>query len=142
MDELSYEADDVDRDRALIVGRQHELELLRRWLAATLAGRGGVVLIGGEAGIGKTTLVGLLCRQALERGALVLTGHCYDLTATPPYGPWLEMTDRYPAGLGSPELPQVLRRGTEVGNLSNQLELFEVVRSFFANLSASRPLVL
>ena len=142
MDELPYEADDVDPDRVRIVGRQRELELLRRRLTATLAGRGGVVLISGEAGIGKTTLVGLLCRQALERGALVLTGHCYDLTATPPYGPWLELTDRYPAGLGLPELPHPLRRGTSVDELSNQLELFEVARSFFANLSASRPLVL
>jgi len=142
MDELPYEAEDVDPDTTLTVGRQRELELLGRRLTATLAGRGGTVLIGGEAGIGKTTLVGLLCRQALGRGALVLAGHCYDLTATPPYGPWLEMADQYPAGLGLPEWPHALRRGTGVGEFSNQLELFEVARGFFANLSASRPLVL
>ncbi len=141
MDELTYDAA-ADSDRALIVGRQRELELLRRRLAAMLAGRGGVVLVGGEAGIGKTTLVELLCRQALERGALVLTGHCYDLTATPPYGPWLEITDHYQAGPGLPALPDVLRRGTDISDLSNQLELFDVTRSFFASISISRPLVL
>ncbi|HUG14111.1 MAG TPA: BREX system ATP-binding domain-containing protein, partial [Thermomicrobiales bacterium] len=142
MNERSHEADSVDPDSALVVGRQRELEMLQRRLSAMLAGRGGVVLIGGEAGIGKTTLVDLLRRQAQKRGALVLTGHCYDLTATPPYGPWLELTDRYAAGPGLPELPPVLRRSTGVGELSNQLELFEVARSFFADLSAARPLVL
>lgn len=142
MDERSYDADDHGSDTALPVGRERELELLQRRLTATLAGRGGLVLIGGEAGIGKTTLVDLLCRKALERRALVLAGHCYDLTATPPYGPWLEMTDRYPAGEGLPELPDALRRGTSLGGFSNQMELFEVARSFFANLSASRSLVL
>lgn len=142
MDKLWHEADAVDADSALIVGRQRELELLQRRLTAMLAGRGGLVLIGGEAGIGKTTLVDLLRRQAQQHGALALSGHCYDLTATPPYGPWLELTDRYPADPQLPEAPHVLRRGTEIGDLSNQLELFEVARSFFTDLSASRPLVL
>lgn len=142
MDELSYGTTAADSDRAIIVGRQRELELLRRRSTATLAGRGGVVLIGGEAGIGKTTLVGILSHRARQHGALVLTGHCYDLTATPPYGPWLEMTDLYQAGPGLPELPDVLKRGTDASDLSNQLELFDVTRSFFANVSAANPLVL
>ncbi|HYI14243.1 MAG TPA: ATP-binding protein, partial [Thermomicrobiales bacterium] len=122
MVERSYDVDDPGSDTALPVGREREQELLQRRLAATVAGRGGLVLVGGEAGIGKTTLVDALCRLAAERGALVLAGQCYDLTATPPYGPWLEMTDRYPTGDGLPELPHVLRRGTSLGELSNQLE--------------------
>jgi hypothetical protein len=30
-------------------------------------------------------------RRADERGMLVLTGHSYDLTVTPPYGPWAQI---------------------------------------------------
>jgi hypothetical protein len=39
------------------------------------------VLVGGEAGIGKTSLVTELARRADEQGWLVLTGHCIDLAA-------------------------------------------------------------
>ena len=39
-----------------LVGRDRELAILRERLAAALAGQGGLVLIGGEAGIGKTPL--------------------------------------------------------------------------------------
>jgi transcriptional regulator with XRE-family HTH domain/tetratricopeptide (TPR) repeat protein len=125
-----------------VVGREHEQGQLRRLLDEGFAGRGRLVLLGGEAGIGKTTLAGLLCRAALERGALVLTGHCYDLAVTPPYGPWLEITDQYPATPELPALPDVLRRGTGVGDLASQQALFAVARSFFAAVSARRPLVL
>ena len=71
-------------------GRGREVALLRDALTAAMAGRGGLVLIGGEAGIGKSALAGALCRDAADRGATVLVGRCYDLTETPPYGPWRE----------------------------------------------------
>ena len=58
-----------------------------------LAGRGRLVLLGGEAGIGKTTLARDLAAEAAARGVRVLTGACYDLTNTPPYGPWLDLFD-------------------------------------------------
>ncbi len=125
-----------------VVGRARERELLQTYLEAAVAGHGRVVLLSGEAGIGKTTLVGLLSRQALECDALVLLGHCYDLASTPPYGPWLELTDQYPAGPRLPALLQALKRGTGVGELAGQLELFEVVRRFFASVSERQPLVL
>src|SRR5436305_158101 len=82
-----------------LVGRDRELALLRDHLAAALAGEGGLVLIGGEAGIGKTALAEATGREALGRGALILVGRCYDLMETPPYGPWLEVFARYtPSG--------------------------------------------
>ena len=69
-----------------LVGREREMALLRDALAAALAGRGSLVLIGGEAGIGKTALAEALCGEAAEQGALALVGRCYDLAETPPYG--------------------------------------------------------
>lgn len=49
------------------------------------------MLLGGEAGIGKTTLARDLASEAGARGVHVLTGACYDLTNTPPYGAWVEL---------------------------------------------------
>jgi SAM-dependent methyltransferase len=74
-----------------LVGRSREQVRLRAALRAATQGQGGLVFVSGEAGIGKTALVEDLASVAAEQGVLVLTGHCYDLSVTPPYGPWVEI---------------------------------------------------
>ena len=98
-----------DRTAPLLVGRERERTVMRQHLDAALTGRGGLALIGGEAGIGKTALAEAICREAAERGALVLTGRCYDLAETPPYGPWLELFGRYRPASGDAAPPRRLR---------------------------------
>src|SRR5215213_6687572 len=49
-----------------LVGRDRELAVLHDRLTATRAGRGSLVLIGGEAGIGKTALADRLARDAAD----------------------------------------------------------------------------
>src|SRR5215217_4545783 len=91
-----------------LVGREREQAVLRDALAAALAGRGSLVLIGGEAGIGKTTIAETVLAEAAAAGGLVLVGRCYDLAETPPYGPWAEALERAPNGEGLPTLPAAL----------------------------------
>ncbi|HET8629090.1 MAG TPA: AAA family ATPase, partial [Thermomicrobiales bacterium] len=126
----------------LLVGRERERALLREHLAAALAGEGGLVLVGGEAGIGKTALAEELGREAADRGALVLVGRCYDLSETPPYGPWLEAFARYPAGGDLPPLPAPLAERGRLGPVAGRDALFGQVRDFLAAVAAARPLVL
>src|SRR5437868_2862972 len=90
-----------------IAGRERALGSLRAVLAATLAGRGGLALIGGEAGIGKTTLAEALAAEAAAHGALVLVGGAHDLAVTPPYGPWAELLAAAPAGPDHPAPPDL-----------------------------------
>ena len=68
------------------VGREGELAALTADLDAA-AGRGGVVLVGGEAGIGKTRLAEELAVQATARGALVLWGRCWEGEGAPVFWP-------------------------------------------------------
>jgi DNA-binding CsgD family transcriptional regulator len=129
--------------RPILVGRDQEQKRLREILGAALDGRGALVLISGEAGIGKTTLIRDLISQAEGHGALVLTGGCYDLTATPPYGPWVEIVRGYPTTDDSlPGLPDPLRQGGGMAGIGSQTELFELAHAFFVEVSVRRPLLL
>jgi DNA-binding CsgD family transcriptional regulator len=72
-----------------IAGRDREIAFLRAALDRAVDGAGTLVLIGGEAGIGKTRIVEELQTFARNAGVLVLAGHCFDLPTQAPYSPWL-----------------------------------------------------
>lgn len=122
----------------LIVGRSAERALLHEQLAEAMRGHGRLAIVGGEVGIGKTTLARDLAHDAVERGAAVLTGYCYDLTATPPYGPWLDLAARYRPADGLPPFSATLASG-EIGQITDQAAFFAEVRSFFGDLASARP---
>ncbi|MDP8961649.1 MAG: AAA family ATPase, partial [Actinomycetota bacterium] len=73
-----------------LIGRNRELTLLRVMLAAALDGGGSLVLLGGDAGIGKTRLAQELARVAQARRATVAWESAAD-DAAPPYWPWLQV---------------------------------------------------
>ena len=73
-----------------LVGRQTEISLLEDALLAALRGDGGVVIVGGEAGMGKTRLVTELASRARRRGTVVLSGACSEAELSLPYLPFLE----------------------------------------------------
>jgi DNA-binding CsgD family transcriptional regulator/tetratricopeptide (TPR) repeat protein len=74
-----------------IVGRAVELAALDDALRRATAGEPSFVLVGGDAGLGKTRLVTEFAAGARAAGARVLTGACLDLGGDGlPYGPFLE----------------------------------------------------
>src|SRR5262245_25661968 len=73
-----------------MVGRAAELEALVRALERARDGHGSVALVGGEAGIGKTTLSMELREAAGTRGIRTLWGRTPEATWAGPYAPWIE----------------------------------------------------
>jgi DNA-binding CsgD family transcriptional regulator/tetratricopeptide (TPR) repeat protein len=132
----------LTRWAATMVGRDDELGQLRGYMQRALDSEGSLVLLGGEAGIGKTTISAALCREAAQTGALVLAGGCYDLTTTAPYGPWIEIIRAFPEGDGLPPVPDQLRAGGGLTGVDSQAALFELAGRFLARVAAVRPLVL
>src|SRR5215470_2187145 len=76
-------------------GRTAERRRLIERLEESRAGQGGVVLLAGEPGIGKTRLLAEVAETARAQGALVLWGRCYEGEAARPFGPFAEALGEY-----------------------------------------------
>src|SRR4030095_4848982 len=61
-----------------LIGREAERAQLRHVLEEAAHGHGSVVTVVGEAGIGKTSVLGALAADAIALGARVLLGRCYE----------------------------------------------------------------
>ena len=77
----------------VLLEREEALAQLHEAFAATAAGRGRFVLVGGEAGVGKTSLVRRFCEE-LPDGTAVFWGGCDPLMTPRPLGPFLEIAER------------------------------------------------
>jgi class 3 adenylate cyclase/tetratricopeptide (TPR) repeat protein len=148
---------------SLFVGRERELTELTAALEPALAGSGRVVLVAGEAGIGKSRLADEFAATARGRGARVLWGRCWDSGGAPAYWPWVQSLRSYlrdaepdhvrsAAGKGAADLVQILPELRELfpdldePEPSNpegaRFRLFDSTVSFLRAAAGSRPLVL
>jgi tetratricopeptide (TPR) repeat protein len=103
-------------ERTPFVGRTAETAELTRLLDRMLTGQGGIVLIGGEPGVGKTRLARECLREARVRGCLSLTGHCTEGEGAPPYAPFIEAVEQ-----AVQAVPRMVRSamGEQAGELSS-----------------------
>jgi DNA-binding CsgD family transcriptional regulator/tetratricopeptide (TPR) repeat protein len=69
-----------------LVGRRRELGALREAVAALEGGDSGVLALVGAAGMGKSTLLGVLAAEARERRARVLHGRAAEFEREVPFG--------------------------------------------------------
>lgn len=123
-----------------MVGRLAERVLLEEQLALARAGHGRLAIVGGEAGIGKTTLARDLAVHARARGCAVLLGQSYDLMAVAPYGPWLDLFQRQGTGPSPAPTPDVFAGG--LPEITNQMDVFVQVRAYLRALAESGPVLL
>ena len=79
------------RTSSLFVGRAREMEELRGALMACRGGRRHVVIVAGEAGIGKTRIAEELAGEADALGAKVLWGRSLEEHGGQPYLPWVQI---------------------------------------------------
>ena len=129
-----------------LVGRQRELAALRDAIASAAGGDGGLFLVAGEGGVGKTALV----ESALAgNGGLVLRGAA-DQRAVRPYAPVVAALRGYqravPGGLaGSGPLSEHLALILpELGSPpadTDQATLFEAVGNLFEQIARRQPTV-
>jgi DNA-binding SARP family transcriptional activator len=151
------------RASSTFVGRERELAELRTALEEAVSGRGSVVLVGGEPGIGKSRLAEEVATSVGSRDVRLLTGRCWEAGGAPAYWPWLQALRPYVreadpgvlreslAGAGGelvallpelrerlPELPDAPSDGSE----GARFRLLEAAVSFLAGASRAQPLAI
>jgi class 3 adenylate cyclase len=106
----------------VLIGREQELTELEDALLAAIRGEGRMLLVAGEAGMGKTRLATELGERARGIGATYLTGGCSEAPLALPYLPFLEALGNY---VGRADLvalrEQLGRSAPELGNLFPRL---------------------
>jgi class 3 adenylate cyclase len=143
-----------------LVRRDAQLATLEDALLEARRGRGGLVVLAGEAGIGKTRLASELARQARRLGSAVLWGGCSEAELSLPYLPFVEAIGNY---LAEEDVEALGRRlgpaGRELSQLFPQfgdgraappasdagqakLRLFEALVSLLAIPASDRTLLL
>jgi tetratricopeptide (TPR) repeat protein len=98
-------------DGTFFVGRSRELDFLRYVTDEVVQGSGRLVLVAGEAGIGKTRIALELARRATDRGFRVFWGRCTETGGAPPYWPWVQIVRDYLAACGREECDAAMSAG-------------------------------
>src|SRR6266545_6406780 len=100
------------------VGRARELRLLDEALAAAKGGEGRLVVVTGEAGIGKTWLCREVASRAVRSDVVVGWGTCWPDTGAPPLWPWQAiLAELAEPGAGRSEFGRSESGGGEAGSL-------------------------
>jgi tetratricopeptide (TPR) repeat protein len=111
----------VGSSTGAFVGREHDLRELEIVLDEGAAGRGRVVLISGEAGIGKTRLSEEAGHLAVDRGFRLLRASCFLDEGAPPFWLWIQILRGLVAKAG-PDVEALLgSRRAEVARLVPEL---------------------
>jgi len=131
------------------VGRNAEFGQIRRWLSAAEGGSGGILILQGDAGIGKTRLVGEIVGDAGARGMVVRASEAGELDQTRPFGAISDALGVSPRS-SDPALAELARRIEGHGSWSGRLEdvplevhhLIEALIGVFESLCTTAELLL
>jgi tetratricopeptide (TPR) repeat protein len=134
-----------------LIGRDAVLAVALRALDDAIGGSAQLLLLAGEAGIGKTAVLTELAGRARERGCRVLRGVCWVGPGAPAYWPWSQLL----AALGAADLgtarrlvtePPAVAQAASAGDgeqaADERFRLFDAVRTALRRASADTPLLL
>jgi len=143
----------IDTAISALVGRASELGRMRRLLSDAEAGQPVVLLVSGDAGVGKTRLILELAAEAAGRGFMTLSGRCAELAETIPYLPLADAlrgagTGRLAEAVAARPvlaslLPdrQIIRQPGDLPGVAQQ-QLFGAVLGMLTELATASPVLL
>ena len=107
----------------ILIGRARQFDLITQRIEETRSNNGTVILISGEAGIGKSRLVHETKTYARDHGLTILQGICLEQDRALPYAPFLDLLRAYILTLTPSQIKQEFRTSTmEIVQLLPELE--------------------
>ena len=142
----------------MLVGRRLAIGTLHSAADAAAGGAGGVVLLAGEAGMGKTALASGAVAYAKDRGATAVWGTCWEGDGAPGFWPWIQVVRALapkegegatPGGTGtastaSEAMLAELTGATEERSGDDsaiRFRIYDLAATYLRNQAAQRPLV-
>jgi tetratricopeptide (TPR) repeat protein len=122
----------------LFVGRDRELRELENGLESAVAGRGRLILISGEPGIGKTRLCEELVGRAAARGVRVAWARCWGAGSQPAFWFWEQLLSQ----LIDDPLPAAHPGGTAEDPDVARLRYFDGIVDRVRRVASAAPLLL
>ena len=115
----------------VFVGREEEIAQLNVQVSALLAGKGELVVLGGEAGVGKTRLAYSVLSMAAESGATVISSSCQQIERSLPFAPLADGIGRYLHAL-----PEATLRGLPTASLTQMAQIIPSLQDLLPDLPA------
>lgn len=134
----------------MLVGRRLAIGALGSAVDSAVGGAGGVVLLAGEAGMGKTALASEAVAYAKARGAAAVWGACWEGDGAPGFWPWIQVVRALvPEGgdAGEAVLAELTgsseeRGGGVLGDESAiRFRTYDMAATYVRRRAAQRPLV-
>src|SRR4051812_15915660 len=132
---------------ATLLGREQERAELYDTLSLALKGNHQIVVVGGDAGVGKTAIVDDVSRRAEELGFSVVQGHCLDIEAGISLAPVIEALSTLVARVDDVDARPLARRtrrllDPEWAIGAEPVHLLEALRLTTLEAAASGPVML
>ncbi|MGW2993644.1 AAA family ATPase [Streptomyces sp. NPDC001193] len=135
-----------------LLGREEELAAIADAAERARGGRAQVVMVSGEAGIGKSTILQAVLRQLPSQGWLVASGQCPETDGAPPGRAWFDLlpdlAEHSPPGPYADELTPLLAPGTSSGSgqpdgsPARRFRLHRALLGWLSGAAARQPLAI
>ena len=130
-----------------MVGRTAQVAWITERIAAARNGNGGLLLVSGPAGVGKTVLAEVAADLAAREAMTVLRSRCVEGGVTPAFWPWAQIIRSLPADAATAGVLDVLSGRGEAGARAQdpdagRFELYERVRDLLGTAARRQPVFL